>query len=184
MTVESKAKYHPYKEYISKSKEFYQQTMVKASTNLILTLIVISVFVFFAIKPTLVTITELNTKLKEREMVNRTLAKKIEALNQARIVYNKIAPNLPLVEHALPQKVNFKQFASKINYLAFSNNLFLISTSFEDFNLFNFMPQEVEEIEKSRADVFNFRASVAGSFADIKSFIQNLEKIPLLKSLL
>ena len=71
--VEAKAKYDPYKEYLSKSKDFYQKAVFKASTNLILTLMVISIFAFFAIRPTLVTITKLNKELEESKMVNRKL---------------------------------------------------------------------------------------------------------------
>ena len=175
--VEAKAKYDPYKEYLSKSKDFYQKAVLKASTNLILTFAVISVFAFFAIKPTLVTITKLNKELEESKMVNRKLEKKIKDLEQARIFYSQAEPDLPLVDLALPQKVNFNQFASKINYLAFSHNLTLLSNSFEEFDFFSLAPPETKEIEKAEASSFNFKITVVGSFTDIKNFVQDLEKI-------
>ena len=159
-----------YKYYLLKTKNLYQQPVVRISTTLILTLVIISFFGFFAIKPTLVTIIKLNKELKEKQEVNKVLGRKIDILSKAQASYAQVIDDLNLVERALPQKAGFNQFASRINFLAFSNNLVLLSVSFGQFDLVAPSPQP-------GVNTLSLSLSVAGSFTDIKNFLQELENI-------
>ena len=167
-TYKKKARYY---NYLLKTKSLYQRPIVGISTTLILTLAIICVFAFFAIKPTLITITKLNKELKEKQEVNKILEKKINNLNKAQIAYAQVIDYLSLVDKALPEKVDFNQAASQINFLTFSNNLVLLSASFGKFDLVASSP-EITEV-----NALDFNISVYGSYADIKNFLQELENI-------
>jgi len=157
--------------YLLKAKNIYNIPIVGASTTLIFTLAVICVFAFFAIRPTLTTIAKLNKELKEKQEVNKILEKKINNLNKAQVSYAQVIDYLVLIERALPEKADFNQAASQINFLTFSNNLVLLSASFGKFYLVA-SPSETTEV-----NTLDFNISVYGSYTDIKNFIQELENI-------
>lgn len=157
--------------YLLKAKNLYQLPIVGVSTTLILTLAIVCVFAFFAIKPTLITITKLNKELKEKREVNKILEKKINNLKKAQIAYAQLIDSLILINRALPEKVGFNQAASQINFLTFSNNLVLLSASFGKFDIV------ASPSESTETNTLDFNISVYGSYPDIKNFLQELENI-------
>ena len=192
-TYKNKKRVHHYN-YLLKAKNLYQLPMVGVSTTLILTLVIICFFAFFAIKPTLITITKLNKELKEKQEVNKILEKKINDLNKAQISYAQVIDYLILVGRALPEKADFNQVASQINFLAFSNNIVLLSASFGKFDLVTPPPQskastidqsvpernrplDKKENKITEVSALDFKISLLGSYANIKNFLQELENI-------
>lgn len=160
--------------YLVKIKFFYKKPLVQVSANLTLTLLVVCFFVFFAIRPTLVTIVSLQKTLKESKEVNQQLSRKIDSLQQAQKIYAQIVDDLFLVEAALPETAEFQSLALRINYLAFKNNLVLNSASFAGFDLV----EVKENLAKGQPKTnYGFTLGLSGSFEQIKSFLTELEQI-------
>lgn len=160
--------------YLAKLKLFYKKPLVEASSNLIFTLLVVCFFVFFAIRPTLVTVVSLQKELAESKEVDQQLDRKITSLKKAQTIYGQVINDLLLVEAALPEKTEFQSLALRINYLAFQNNLLLNSAGFAGFDLVgtgdNLSPGQSK-------DSYAFNLSVSGSFENIKIFLTELENI-------
>lgn len=165
-----------YKYYLRKARGFYQLPTVRASSALILSLLVASFFAFFAIRPTLVTIIKLNRELKEKKEVNQKLEKKINDLKKAQANYAQVVNLLPLVEEALPEKAEFKKAGERINFLAYSHNLILESASFGEFVLLG-ETQAKKEAAFAGVNGYTFNLNVNGSFKKIKTFLQDLENM-------
>ncbi len=162
------------KHYLVKIKRFYKKPLVQASANVAFTLLVICFFVFFAIRPTLVTMVSLQKKLKESKEINQQLSRKIDSLQQVQKIYAQIVDDLFLVEAALPETAEFQSLALRINYLAFKNNLVLNSASFAGFDLVGVR----ENLEKGQPKAsYGFTLGLSGSFEQIKSFLTELEQI-------
>lgn len=160
--------------YLIKLRLFYKKPLVQASTNLVFTLLVICFFVLFAIRPTLVTIVGLQKKLEESQEVDQKLTAKIRSLEAAQKAYGKIIDNLYLVEAALPQKTEFKSLALRINFLAFQHNLILDSAGFAGFDLVG-GSQSLSSAQNKNS--YKFNLTLNGSFANVKSFLTDLENI-------
>lgn len=175
MKTNSKKKLLDYKFYLSKTKLFYQKPYVKPTTDLVLTISVSIFFIVFAIKSTLVTIVSLSKEIKDKRQVNQSLSQKIDSLKRAQITYASLVGDIPMVEKALPGKLDFISLAQRINYLAVSHDLILGSASFPGFSLGNSPPLPAEE--KQSYQSFAFRVGVSGSWQDIKSFLSDLENL-------
>ncbi len=176
MRINSQKIYKQYRYYFLKSRRFYEKPKVKASGDLLFSLMIISFFTFFAIRPTLTTIFKLMKELEDKKEINQKLDQKIADLNKAQMTYGKVVNDLPLVEAALPEKVAFEALTSRINYLSFIHQLKLVLASFDDFDLLTSGEEETEK-EYWGAGVLNFKLSLTGSYLNIKNFLKDLEVI-------
>lgn len=167
MALNYKTGYH-YRRYLLRLRSVYQQPVAKASLGLILTLLTISFFGLFAIRPTLITIAKLIKELKEAQKTNQILEKKVNNLTQAQFTYAAVEDYLAYVNRSLPKKAEFNRLATEINFLAFNHNLLLSSASFEEFELL--------ELD-NKLKTLKFRISVAGGFTDIKNFLKDLANL-------
>lgn len=171
----NKKNFFDYKYYLSRTKIFYEKPYVKPTTNLILTIGLSLFFIIFAIKSTLVTIVSLNKEIKDKRQANQILSQKIDSLKTAQITYANMLRDLPLVEAAMPEELDFISLAQRINFLAFSHNLTLNSASFPEFSLA--LPEETSVTTPEGYQSFAFRISVKGSYTECKSFLKDLENI-------
>jgi Tfp pilus assembly protein PilO len=91
------------KKFVSRFRGIYQQKKVKTYSGSILTLLTISFFIFFAITPTLKTITRLYRETNDKQEVLQKLEDKVDSLTTAERQLVVIAPDLNLVNQALPK---------------------------------------------------------------------------------
>lgn len=168
MAVPYKAGLYRYKQYLSRIKVAYQQPVAKTSLALILSLLTVSFFGLFAIKPTSTAIAKLIKELKESQKINQTLEKKVNNLTQAQFAFTTLQSDLIFVDRALPKKAEFNRLAGKINFLSFNHNLILSSFSFGEFEMLSSV---------NEATPIKIRLSVAGGFEDIKNFLKDLENL-------
>ncbi|PIS09308.1 hypothetical protein COT75_02265 [Candidatus Beckwithbacteria bacterium CG10_big_fil_rev_8_21_14_0_10_34_10] len=168
-----------YQLYLNKSKELYQKPLFKASFNLGLTLLVVTFFALFAVKPTIKTIINLRKDLKENQRVKDSLEKKITDLNKAKTTYGQISEDLHLIDMALPKQADFKTLAAQINYLTYSNKLTLLSASYGGFSLIDDGLTEITKKKqvKGPANSLEFNLTITGSLTNIRKFLGELEQL-------
>ena len=169
MLFDYHTQYHRYRHYFLKLQTAYQKPATKTSLTLILTILTISFFALFALKPTFITIAKLSKKISDGKKTNQALEAKIQSLKQAEKAYQKVAPDLDAVERAFPNKTNFNNFSSKINLLSYQNNLLLTSADFSKFNLVSPKSNSYSQLD--------FNISLAGSYPNIKNFLKDLENL-------
>jgi hypothetical protein len=196
MALELKTGYLHYQRYLSQIKEIYKKREdIKVYSGLILSLLTISFFGFFAIKPTLSTIASLVKEIKDKREVNQKLQEKINALTLAQ-------GELLQVSEALTPKPNLALFINQLEVLAKKNNLKINSLSFSSVIFYEQKketlkskegaqeeeiigeinpkekPQEKEKKSPEtkqdyRENNFSFQSS--GTLADLKKLLENLE---------
>jgi hypothetical protein len=97
--------YLRYRSYFLNIVNVYKQRRdVKAFLELILTLVTISFFALFALKPTLLTIIELLREIEAKEETVEKMDTKIQNLQQAQTLYIQEAARIKLLETAIPDK--------------------------------------------------------------------------------
>lgn len=139
----------------------------EAYTMLIFTFSALSIFGFFAIKPTLATIADLKKQLQDSQFVNQALTTKIANLTTLQSRYSALTPDLPLVFSAIPTQPQAPILLGQIQALAQKQNLTLNSLQ----------ASQVEITKKQTGTTpssFTFFLEATGSYNEFMQFIKNL----------
>ena len=121
------AEYHRYRRYFNDLSKFYQHKKARAYTGIIFSLLTVIFFIFFAIRPTLKTITQIIRQLADQKTVSHELERKINNLSEAQKSYLIIEPELALVEEALPQKAEVTLLTKQIEALARQSGITIVN---------------------------------------------------------
>lgn len=160
--------YHRYQRYFIDLSRFYQSKKARTYTGIILSIVTIIFFISFAIKPTLVTITQLFKQRKDQQKVVGALEKKITNLAQAQNEYLSIEPNLSLVDQALPQEPQATLLVKQIETLARQNNVTIGRLRLSEFKL------EQTGSPKTEKQPLTFNFSAFGDYANLKNLLNSL----------
>lgn len=179
--------YHQYRSrYGGRLKTLSQEPVAQASLVLIFSLLTVSFFGIFAIKPTLVTIAELMRSIRDKKEIKTQLQNKIEALTLAQTNYEKVKPHLEEIEKIIPQEALFLHLLSEINLVAWENRVVLEGGRFGDFVLVKTKEglvikekdkEATASATKSPLDELAFSLSLSGEYQNLKKFLQELAKI-------
>ncbi len=160
---------------------FYQKPGVRVSLELLLSVFFVIILIVVAIKPTLVTMTELTKEINEKKEIDKKLPKKIAALSSAQATLLNLQDELPLLDEALPEKIDIVYYLKIIEYEASNNDLTITGIGLpelpnEDGNNPSKIKQEKTSKHQSGEKILNGSVTVDGSYKDIKNFIKALEK--------
>lgn len=157
----------------------------------ILSLLTISFFGIFAVRPTLKTISTLRRQIVDLSLLDTQLEEKINALIDAQDSFVEIEPLLPLVYSLLPQNADFPRLLRHLELLADDNSASISSIQVEPVSIYTSVDSEViadietEEIETdvdtqipndpTTPLVINF--TIKGSYTDIINFLSQMAKV-------
>lgn len=177
-----KKDYIRYKEYYLNIVSAYNsKPNLKIYLELMLSLVTITIFVIFAIRPTILTIVELGKELKAKEETSAKLKQKITNLQTASTFLKKESDNLVFVDQAVPKKSNPEIFVGQIETLAAQNSLNILGFASSDVVLFG----KSSETKKTRtleklalnSSELAFTLSASGTYQNIYSFASQLENL-------
>ncbi len=160
--------YHRYRRYFTDLSGFYKNKKARAYGTVILSLLTVSFFIFFAIRPTLKTIAQLIRQTKDQKIVATELEKKINNLSEAQRNYLTLETNLPLIEEALPQKAEIALLTKQIETLARQSGIAIVNLRFSEVNLTSNQKGKEEKQE------IKFSFNALGSYPNLKSFLRDL----------
>jgi Tfp pilus assembly protein PilO len=163
--------YHRYHRYFTDLSHFYQNKKGRVYTGIILSLLTITFFIFFAIRPTLKTIAQLIRQTKDQRIVSSELEKKINNLSESQKNYLVIEPNLFLIEEALPQKAEIALLTKQLETLAHQSGIAIVNLRFTEVSLAG--NQNSKEEKQEIKFVFN----ALGDYSNLKSFLRNLTSL-------
>ncbi len=172
--------YHRYRRYFTDLSGFYQNKKARTYGAIILSLLTVTFFIFFAIRPTLKTIAQLIRQTGDQKTVSAELEKKINNLSEAQKSYLVIEPELLLIEEALPQKAEVALLTKQIETLARQSGIAIVNLRFNEVNLSG--DQKNTKGEKQEVK-FSFNA--LGDYPHLKSFLRdlmNLRRIVLVEA--
>jgi len=148
----------PLFDYIKKRQE---NRKLRKTLELAATFILISFFLFFAIKPTALTIATLIGDIKSKELLSREMRNKITKVILAQDLFSQVQERYSLVDSCLPALPRFSQATAQLDGLLTQNQL---ETNKLDFLI-------------SDAKYFSTTVSTTSSFTSginlIASFLQN-----------
>ena len=126
-TTKTFSKISPILEYVAKQKE--NQKFIK-SLELGGTLFLISFFIFFAIKPTVLTISALIGEIRSKELLSTELKSKINDVIVAQDLFSQVQEKYSLIESSLPSSPKFSQLVVQLNGASSEQQINLDTLSF------------------------------------------------------
>ncbi len=159
-----------YDRYYQRIKVWGQQPKTKISGLIGLTIFTVAFFLSMAILPTIKTIAGLKKEIKDQQEVEAKLTKKMIGLKTAEVNYAKVVNNLRLINQVLPEKEEFERLAWQIQWVAKQTGVEINTGSFGGFNL-------VGQTDKSDKIELAAELTIAGSYQQIRAFLQSLIKI-------
>lgn len=151
--------------------EFYQNPIAKVSLELFLSIGAIIFFAIFAIRPTLVTMSDLVKEIEDKRDLDQKLTQKIASLSTAQTTYLDVQDRLYLLEEALPSTPNFINAIKIIEKIASDQNILIEGLSVSE------IPREVDPevpFSKLTKNSFPISLSLSGDYSQIRSFVEEL----------
>lgn len=158
----------PGKDFLEISPLF-KQKRAQVFTSLSFSLVALSLFGFFAINPTLSTITKLQRQLSDSRLVDKKLGEKIINLSLLREKYRLLESDIPLVLSAIPKSPNAPLLLGKIQSLAKESNLTVKKIQ----SLRVELNQSKDNLNNYSSFVFVLEAQ-ASSYNDATNFLSSL----------
>jgi Tfp pilus assembly protein PilO len=151
--------------------DFYQRPVARVSLELFLTVGAVIFFAVFAIRPTLVTMSDLVKEIEDKEELDQKLTQKIASLSTAQTTYLEVQDRLYLLEQAYPSTPDFIFAIKTIEKIASDRNILIDSLSVPE------IPKEVDpETPFSKLDnnSFPLSMSLSGDYNQIRLFVEDL----------
>lgn len=143
--------------------------------TLILTFIALSFFVFFAINPTLATISQLNKQLEDSKVVEKQLEEKISHLSALQQQYSHIEPEVPIVFSSIPQTPKVGLFIAQLQAIAKKSSVTLLLL--QTFPVEISKNQSADSLAIDKPDYYFsyiFAINIEGEYKNISNFLNSL----------
>lgn len=135
------------------------------------TLVVIIILIAFAIRPTIVKISEINSEIKEKKIVNQKLDDKLKSIASLSAMYAERQEDIKTLPLIFPSQGNFSLLLSNMDEVVKRNGFVLSNISFGlgDETLINF----------GALKTWSVRITVAGSRANLNKLLADIESMPM-----
>lgn len=178
MDIEQPKEYHRYRRYfVDLGKKLYQEKKSRVYSGIILSILTITFFLSFAIRPTLVTIASLLKEIENQKVVAEKLQDKITALNTAQIEYQKIKKDLVFVDETLPIHPDISSLITQLEVLARDSNLSVDGIQFSR----TVLKDQEGNIKNSKIKEgppgIDFTLAVVGDYKNLISFLDSLTNL-------
>jgi len=142
-----------------------QQKQFRQTFEISVTLLFISFFLIFAIRPTVLTITSLIAEINTKKDLAEKYKKKINSVIQAQTVYSQAQSNYQLINASLPDNYRFSQAATQIKGISQTAG---IPVTQIDFGL----SDDIDEVYKAPYYTYNFSQNI--NFDNISTLINGI----------
>jgi Tfp pilus assembly protein PilO len=157
---------------VSVLNQFYEKPVARVSVELIISISVIVFFAIFAIRPTLLTMTELIKEIEDKRTLDRALDQKIAALGSAQSEFLTLQDRLGVLDEAIPSQPDLVTSVKTIERIASDRNLPITAISVSDIP--DDLPEDVP-FEKLKRQNLIISLSVTGDYLAIRQFVEDIK---------
>lgn len=175
-----KKDYFRYKDYFLNVLTLYRsKPNLKIYLELILSLSTIIIFSTFAIRPTVLTILELNNEINSKEQTVLLLKQKVNDLQTANSIIQSRSDDLQYISEAVPESANQDILIKQIELIADNNSVQIVGLTAFDINLIGDDKKKKDAKETKvlaeGSKEISFTVSVTGEYNNIFSFLTTIE---------
>ncbi|HYD34939.1 MAG TPA: type 4a pilus biogenesis protein PilO [Vitreimonas sp.] len=152
--------------------QFYQRPVAQVSLELFLSIGAIIFFALFAIRPTLLTMSDLIKEINDKRELDQKLAQKYAALQSAQEEYLGLQSRLAVLDEAIPSQPNLVEVIKIVEKLASDRRLVIVNLSVSE------IPPETPFVPQG--DTLNrqnlaLKVIVTGDYPLIKAFLDDIK---------
>lgn len=163
-----------YSRYYNYIKPFIRNRAVRVYSSVIFSLISITIFGLFAIKPTLATIVSLQKSIEQQQQILDTLNTNSLNLAQGKKNYDNLDPQfVSKLDNLLPNSTSLPNLIDSLESLAQSHQASISGLQFQPTELIGTPMTLAKEASLKEID---FTINVQGSFSQLTNFLSALEK--------
>ncbi len=174
------------KDYL-RYKDFFLNVLVLYNTKpnikiyleLILSIVTIIIFSFFAIRPTVITIIALNKEIKTKEEISQKLKSKVKNLQAIGTLLQQKSADVMVIKEAVPENSSPDKLVNQLENISKNNSLNITNFSISDTVIYGIPPKSKKTREyKSLSEEANelaFIFSATGSYQNIYNFLAQIE---------
>lgn len=161
------------RQIVTALNKFYAQPVARVSFELFVTIAAVLFFAVFAIRPTLLTMSDLIKEIEEKRDLDQQLTQKIAALNTSQTVFLNLQNRLAVLEAAIPTQPEVVSALKIIEKLASDRTVAISSLALQDFPTDT--PIDVPFTNLSRR-TFLVNLTVTGQYPVIRQYIEDLRQ--------
>lgn len=175
-TFNYKQEYNRYKKYYLSLEPLFNKPENRAYTAVIFSFLAISLFGWYAIRPTMQTIFTLKREISDRTEVDKKMEDKISALIEAQAAYENIQQYTPMLSEALPMDPEPIQAVSQLRRLASGSGVAITGLSVPAIPLLS-EPAKTTIPTTGKINSIPVSLAVTGGFIDIKTFLSGITNL-------
>jgi len=137
-----------------------------------ITVAVAIVLIIGAIRPTVITITRINTEISKKETMDKALEDKISALTELDIQYIKLKDDFEDISLVFPTEGDFSLFMANIDAISSRNGFVLIGLSFSEY-------KGDAPFSTSVLEPWSVLLTVDGKKNNLVNLLKDLESLPM-----
>ena len=151
--------------------QFYERPVAKVSIELFFTIVTVIFFAIFAIRPTLITMSNLIKELQDKDQLDQKLAQKVATLSTVQEEYYRYQDQIGVLDEAIPPTPKFPEALAILEKIASDNQLLIFSIEAKQ------IPQEpLQDIAFTRKTRVTrpVVVTVSGDFPKLRQYIEDL----------
>ncbi len=160
------------KELLSTLQGFYTKPVARVSLELFLTVGTVLFFAIFAIRPTLLTMSDLIKEIEDKRKLDDQMAQKIAALTTVQNTMLRLQNRLFVLDQAIPDSPNVIESLKIIEKVASENKLVINDITISE------VPDELQATDLDRVSATRLNTSISfgvtGDYLTIRQFVQEL----------
>lgn len=165
-----KPDYQQYRRYYQFVSEVGNRPNTRLYMTVAFTFLTISLFAWYAIRPTLQTILYLRREIGDKQEINQKMEEKITALIEAQGTLSQIEPNLPLIAEALPEQPDVVGLLGQLASLAEISEASISSARTSDIPLTGEASRSAAQKPTDPAEL-SLTITITGTYEKLLSFL-------------
>lgn len=154
--------------------DFYQKPVARVSLELILSVLAVIFFAVFAIRPTLLTMSDLVKEIADKKELDKQMDLKIASLHTAEEQYDKYENKFYLLDQSIPRQFDLIESLKMIEKVAGEDQLVINRISVSSIIDPISDLEAVEKLTEFQRDFLLVNVDVAGDYLKIKRFVEKL----------
>lgn len=170
--------------YSQDLRKYYRMPAVQVSLALVLSVFVMSIFIMFALRPTILSIVTLQKTIAESEKTLAQLDTKVKSLQVASNQLETLKPSLPVINASIPNEgALYSPLTQALEALAVQSNVVIESESLGPTLLFSRILTPFKPDKGQKVVSLAFTARVTGNYPDVNTFLTKLLSMERIVSL-
>jgi Tfp pilus assembly protein PilO len=171
-----------YRKYYQSLEPVFKRPVSRAYTAVIFSFLAVSLFGWYAIRPTIQTILFLRREISDKVEINKKMEDKIAALIEAQAYYQEVEPLIPVIDTALPVQPDAIPLMIQLRNLASRSGVLVNTLQIPTLPLLGQdSPQstrsaqtQLQGKESSKQISYDFSIAVQGPYTSVRSFLEGI----------